>query len=163
MYFLTKLDENISISIKFPLKEFTEVFFTKGLIDNMPSLVQIMAWRRIGANPLSEAMTARLADAYICVTQHGCFHEITQYFRHPELSWRHHHTSQQSDHFLFRLSVLYTELGCIRCHSDDKDQGRRRCPLLRFALQRQKNDSSWILKGTRQSERSRLLLWQHWR
>ena len=45
------LNENIRISIQFSLK-----FVPKGPIDNIPALVQIMAWHRIGAKPLSEPM-----------------------------------------------------------------------------------------------------------
>ena len=36
-----------------------------GLIDNMAALVQIMAWRRAGDKPLSEAMLVCFADAYM--------------------------------------------------------------------------------------------------
>ena len=45
------VNENIIISAKIPLK-----FVPKGLINNIPALVQIMAWRRPGDKPLSEAM-----------------------------------------------------------------------------------------------------------
>ena len=40
----------------------------KGPIDNIPALVQIMAWRRPGDKPLSEPMMARLLT-HICVTR----------------------------------------------------------------------------------------------
>ena len=42
------VNENIRISIKFSLK-----FVPKGPINNIPALVQIMAWRRPGDKPLS--------------------------------------------------------------------------------------------------------------
>ena len=42
--------------------------FTKGPINNIPALVQIMVRRRPGDKPLSEPMMVRL-PAYICVTQ----------------------------------------------------------------------------------------------
>ena len=45
------LNENFRISIKISLK-----FAPKGPIDNIPALVQIMAWRRPGNKPLSEPM-----------------------------------------------------------------------------------------------------------
>ena len=45
------LNENIWISIKISLK-----FVPKGPINNIPALVQIMAWRRPGDKPLSEPM-----------------------------------------------------------------------------------------------------------
>ena len=55
--------ENASISIKMSL-----MFVSKGLINNIPALVQIMAWRRAGNKPLSEPMPVRLLT-YICVTR----------------------------------------------------------------------------------------------
>ena len=42
------VNKKFGILIKIALK-----FVPKGLIDNNPALVQIMAWRRIGAKPLS--------------------------------------------------------------------------------------------------------------
>ena len=44
-------NENVRISIKISLK-----FVAKGTINNIPALVQIMAWRRPGDKPLSESM-----------------------------------------------------------------------------------------------------------
>ena len=57
------LNENVIISIKISLK-----CVSKGLISNIPALVQIMAWRRSGDNPLSEPMMVRLLTL-ICVTR----------------------------------------------------------------------------------------------
>ena len=57
------MKENISITIKISLK-----FAPKGPINNIPALVQIMAWRRTGAKPLSEAMMAYFPDAYMCLS-----------------------------------------------------------------------------------------------
>ena len=57
------LNENIRISIKIPLK-----FVPQGLINNIPSLVLIMAWRRLGDKPLSEPMMVR-SLTHICVTR----------------------------------------------------------------------------------------------
>ena len=57
------LNENVRISIKISLK-----FVPKGPINNIPSLVQIMAWRRSGDKPLSEPMMVSL-PTHICVTQ----------------------------------------------------------------------------------------------
>ena len=57
------LNENIRISTKNSLK-----FVPKGLINNMPALVLIMAWRRPGDKPLSEPMLVR-SLTNICVTQ----------------------------------------------------------------------------------------------
>ena len=57
------VDENAIISIKNSLK-----FVTKGPINNIPALVQIMAWRRPGDKPLFEAMMISLLT-HICVTR----------------------------------------------------------------------------------------------
>ena len=57
------LNENVRVSIKIPLK-----LVPKGPIDNIPALVQIMAWRRPGDKPLSEPMMVRL-PMHICVTR----------------------------------------------------------------------------------------------
>ena len=57
------LDENVWIPIKISLK-----FVPKGPINNIPSLVQIMAWRRPGDKPLSEPMMVRL-PTHIYVTR----------------------------------------------------------------------------------------------
>ena len=57
------LTENVWISIKISLK-----VVSKGPINNIPSLVQIMAWRRPGDKPLSEPMMVSL-PTHICVTR----------------------------------------------------------------------------------------------
>ena len=57
------LNENIRISIEISLK-----FVPKGRINNIPSMVQIMAWRRPGDKPLSEPMMVRL-PRHICVAR----------------------------------------------------------------------------------------------
>ena len=56
-------NENNYISIKISLK-----FVPKGPINNIPSLVQIMAWRRPGDKPLSEPMMVSLST-HICITR----------------------------------------------------------------------------------------------
>ena len=48
------------ISIKISLK-----FVPNGQTNNIPALVQIMAWRRPGDKPFSELMMALFTDAYI--------------------------------------------------------------------------------------------------
>ena len=40
-------------------------FVPKGPIDNKSALVQVMAWRRTGDEPLSEAMMIQFNDAYM--------------------------------------------------------------------------------------------------
>ena len=57
------VDENFSILIEISLN-----FVPKGPINNIPTLVQIMAWRRPGAKPLSEPMMVCL-PTHICVTR----------------------------------------------------------------------------------------------
>ena len=57
------LNENVRITIKISLK-----FAPKGPINNIPALVQIMAWRRPGNKPLSEPMVVSLL-MHICVTR----------------------------------------------------------------------------------------------
>ena len=56
-------NENVSISIKISLK-----FVPKGPINNIPSLVQIMAWRRPGDKPLSEPIVVNL-PTHVCFTR----------------------------------------------------------------------------------------------
>ena len=57
------LNENVWIPIKISLK-----FVPKGPINDIPALVQIMAWRRPGDKPLSEPMLVSL-PTHICVTR----------------------------------------------------------------------------------------------
>ena len=54
------LNEKFCILIESSLK-----FVPKGPIDNIPALVQIMAWHLFGAKPLSEPMLTRFTDAYM--------------------------------------------------------------------------------------------------
>ena len=53
------LSENKWIQMKFSLK-----FVPKGTIDNIPALVQIMAWHQPGHKPLSEPMMVSLLLLY---------------------------------------------------------------------------------------------------
>ena len=57
------LNENVLILIKISLK-----FNPTGPINNIPAMVQIMAWRRLGDKPLSEPMMVSLLTQ-ICVTR----------------------------------------------------------------------------------------------
>ena len=54
------MNENVWILIKISLK-----FVPKGPINNIPALVQIMAWRQTGDKPLSEPMMAQFNDTYM--------------------------------------------------------------------------------------------------
>ena len=83
------LNENVWIAIKISLK-----FVPKGPINNIPALVQTMAWRRPGDKPLSEPMMVSLLT-HICVTRPqwvnwpGLAQPITPYLvtPHPAWSW----------------------------------------------------------------------------
>ena len=57
------VNENVWIPIKISLK-----FVPHGPINNIPALVQIMAWRRPGDKPLSGPMMVKL-PTHICVTR----------------------------------------------------------------------------------------------
>ena len=56
------MNEKFSISIQISLK-----YVPKGLINNIPGLVQIMAWHRPGDKPLPEPMMVSLSMD-ICIT-----------------------------------------------------------------------------------------------
>ena len=57
------LNENVWIPIKISLN-----FVPKGPINNIPALVQIMAWRHPGDKPISEPMMVSL-PTHICITR----------------------------------------------------------------------------------------------
>ena len=57
------LNENVWFLFKISLK-----FVSKGLINNIPALVQIMAWRRPGDKPLSQSIMVS-SLMHICVSQ----------------------------------------------------------------------------------------------
>ena len=57
------LNGNVRIFIQFSLK-----FVPRGQINNIPALVQIMAWSRSGDKPLSEPMMVSLLT-HSCVTR----------------------------------------------------------------------------------------------
>ena len=54
------MNENVGISITILLR-----FDPKGPINNIPALVQMMAWCRPGNNPLSESMMVRLPSMMV--------------------------------------------------------------------------------------------------
>ena len=77
------LNENVWIPTKFSLK-----FVPKGPINNIPALVQIMAWHRPGDKPLSEPMMVSLLT-HICVTrpQWVKIIEIVHFWNHCLTHW----------------------------------------------------------------------------
>ena len=66
-------NENALILIKISTK-----FVSKVLINNIPALVQIMAWRRPGDKPLSEQMMVCFTYAYM--RHPASMSEISVYF-----------------------------------------------------------------------------------
>ena len=70
----SSLNDNVWITIKHSLK-----LVPKGLINNIPTLVQIMAWRRPGDKPLSEPMMVR-SPTHICVRVNSTL-QTMQYHR----------------------------------------------------------------------------------
>ena len=50
---------------KFCIVKISLKFVPRGPINNIPVLVQIMAWRRLDAKPLAEPMLTRFTDAYM--------------------------------------------------------------------------------------------------
>ena len=54
------LNEDDRIWIQISLK-----FITKSSIDNKPTLIQVMAWRRTGDKSLPEPMLTQFTDAYM--------------------------------------------------------------------------------------------------
>ena len=86
------LNENVRISIKISLK-----FVPKGPINNIPALVQIMAWRRSGDKPLSEPMMVSLL-MHICVTR-------PQWVKSLQVIWR-------SENRRWNLQVSCLQMSC---------------------------------------------------
>ena len=74
---------NITIPIKISLK-----FVPKGLINNIPALVLIMAWRRPGDKPLSEPMLVR-SLTHICITRPQWVKDQSFQWKMPPALWRH--------------------------------------------------------------------------
>ena len=87
------MNKNVRISINISLK-----FVPKGLINNIPALVQIMAWCRPGDKPLSEPMMVNLLT-HICVTR-------PQWVKIMALLIRHRETFPEHKHFLRVILVI---------------------------------------------------------
>ena len=76
------LNENVWIPIKISMK-----FVPKGPINNIPALVQIIAWRRPGNKPLSEPMMV-VSPTHICVTRpHELSHGLWPVPSHHPSQW----------------------------------------------------------------------------
>ena len=87
------LNENVRISFKISLK-----FVPEGPINNIPVLVQMMAWRRPGDKPLSEQMLVSLL-MHKCVTQPQWVND-PPYYRvfNPGYSTAGHNVFQDNSH-----------------------------------------------------------------
>ena len=68
------LNENVPISITISPK-----FVPKGLINNIPAMVQIKVWRRPGDKPLSEPLMIIL-PMHICVTRPQWVYSVLHLF-----------------------------------------------------------------------------------
>ena len=97
------LNENVRILIKISLK-----FIPKSPINNIPALIQIMAWGRSGDKPLSEPMTVSLMT-HICVTRpqwdNRCAYDRLNYYSVNGLLHIVH---------LNRLSLVWTRIWVVK-------------------------------------------------
>ena len=79
------LNENVGVLLKISLK-----FVPKVWIDNIPALVQMMAWHRPGDKPLSEPMLVSLLT-HICITRpqwfNGCIVTYMLHRTHGEVRY----------------------------------------------------------------------------
>ena len=105
------LNENIWISIKISLK-----FIAKSPINDIPALVQIMAWRRPGDKPLFEPMMVRLL-MYIWVARPQWVNRNWLYYFlidiyhtnwHCLVLWSSISYHQHSIHVSFSISLVVT-------------------------------------------------------
>ena len=103
------LKENVWIPTKISLK-----FVPKGPINNIPALVQIMAWRRPGDKPLSEPMMVSLLT-HICVTRPQWVNIDLGFLRREQdgLKWKRGSLSaQQLAKLWLQLSFYVRETVC---------------------------------------------------
>ena len=101
------LNENVSIAIKISLK-----FVPKGPINNIPALVQIMAWRRPGDKPLSAPMMVSLL-MHICVTRPQWVNMIKN--KHCHLKILCEININETCHYFF-ISMLVSIMLPYTCH-----------------------------------------------
>ena len=97
------LNENARISLKISLK-----FVPKVRINNIPALVQIMAWRRPGDKPLSEPMMVSLLT-HICVIRPQWVKIEHDHVCPSSLHWRHNEHLGVSNNR--RQAVIETNAG----------------------------------------------------
>ena len=123
------VNENIRISIEFSLK-----FVPKGSINNIPALVQIMAWRRWGDKPLSEPMMVRL-PTHICVTRPQWVKSYVAIgyvrARHPELIFSANNFNVWENQFSHSVCPIILHLYHFGQNKHDKDKTNLRKNILR--------------------------------
>ena len=95
------LNENEWISPRISLK-----FVPKVRINNIPSLVQIMAWRRSGGKPLSEPMMVSLLT-HICVTRPQWINQTTHLWKNI-INRNPGHLVCLDDQILKLISVIHS-------------------------------------------------------
>ena len=122
------LNENFWTLDKFSLK-----YVTCGLIDKMAALVQIMAWRRWGDKPLSEAMLVCFTDASLDLNELN--HNKTQ----PSTDRVHLgiHCTPPSYQMLKQFltpSVSPGSTCCVDIHKENDPTGRQVIPLYAIHL-----------------------------
>ena len=94
----------VRISINISLK-----FVPKGLINNIPALVQIMAWRRPGDKPLSELMMVNLLT-HICVNRP----QWVKYENNKQEAPQERTSSYCIDLVLYPIASYYSHLVTVR-------------------------------------------------
>ena len=121
------VNENIWIPIKISLK-----FVPKGSINNIPTLVQIMAWRRPGDKPLSEPMMVNL-PTHICVTGTGviiwlpqCQWSFEEILKNIRKIIQHHSKTKQNANPRHNSSIYYNP------YNDLCNKVLRTCIILLF-------------------------------
>ena len=100
------LNENVWISINISLN-----FAPRGPINNIPTLVQVMAWRRPGDNPLSEPMMVKFLT-HLCVTRpqwvnkHHQSNKSKYWLPFEILSGCYFHTSAHAHHrYIYHIHI----------------------------------------------------------
>ena len=113
------LIENVWISLKIPLK-----FVPRGPINNIPALVQIMAWSRPGDKPLCEAMLV-FVPTHICIARPQWVNEHKEEGQCQPCETTSENTTSWifpvkflwiSTQFLLSLHVIHEILVRIRCN-----------------------------------------------
>ena len=98
--------ENVQILIKISL-----TFVPKAPINNIPALLQIMAWRRPGDKPLSESMMVSLFT-HICVTRPQWVNAIILLAVPPSIDVIHTHCTRESTSGFQQIAIFKTSLIC---------------------------------------------------